>query len=72
MWTSTTRCSSRGHAVTHALKAGRKGWVQVVRGAVEVNGKAASAGDGVAIENEATSTITSRADGSEILLFDLP
>src|SRR4030081_253322 len=37
---------SRGHAVTHALKAGRKGWIQVIAGAVEVNGKAASAGDG--------------------------
>ena len=30
---------SRGHAVTHALKAGRKSWIQVVGGAVEVNGK---------------------------------
>src|ERR1700726_4134567 len=43
---------SRGHAVTHALKAGRKGWIQVIAGAVEVNGKAASAGDGVAVEDE--------------------
>src|SRR6202521_2686090 len=30
---------SRGNAVTHALKAGRKSWIQVVGGAVEVNGK---------------------------------
>src|SRR5271166_3557907 len=61
-----------GNAVRHALKPGRKGWVRVVRGGVDVNGKAAGAGDGVAIENEATLTITSSADGSEILLFDLP
>src|SRR6202790_5342473 len=35
---------SRGHAVTHALKAGRRTWIQVVGGAVEVKGKAAAAG----------------------------
>jgi redox-sensitive bicupin YhaK (pirin superfamily) len=62
---------SRGHAVTHALKAGRKGWIQVVAGAVEVNGKPASAGDGVAVEDEAALSITSRADDSEVLVFDL-
>jgi redox-sensitive bicupin YhaK (pirin superfamily) len=62
---------SRGHAVTHALKAGRKGWIQVIAGAVEVNGKAASAGDGVAVEDETVLSITSRADDSEILVFDL-
>ena len=30
-----------GDAVTNNLKTGHKSWVQVVRGAVEVNGKAA-------------------------------
>jgi redox-sensitive bicupin YhaK (pirin superfamily) len=63
---------SSGNAVRHELKVGRKSWVQVVRGSVEVNGKAAGAGDGVALEDEASLTITSREDGSEILLFDLP
>ena len=62
---------SRDRAVSHALKAGRKGWVQVVSGAVEVNGKAAAAGDGVAVEDEAVLSVTSRADGSEVLVFDL-
>jgi len=62
---------SRGHAVTHALKAGRKGWIQVIAGAVEVNGKAASAGNGVAVEDETVLSIISRADDSEILVFDL-
>ena len=62
---------SRDHAVSHALKAGRKGWVQVVSGAVEVNGKAAVAGDSVAVEDEAVLSVTSRADGSEVLVFDL-
>jgi redox-sensitive bicupin YhaK (pirin superfamily) len=63
---------SSGNAVTHELKVGRKSWVQVVRGSVEVNGKSAGTGDGVALEDEASLTITSREDGSEILLFDLP
>ncbi len=58
--------------VRHPLPTGRKSWVQVVRGAVDVNGKAANAGDGMAVEDETNLTITSRADGSEILVFDLP
>jgi redox-sensitive bicupin YhaK (pirin superfamily) len=62
---------SNGHTVAHSLKAGRKGWVQVVAGAVEVNGQAAVAGDGVAVEEEAALSITSRAEDSEILVFDL-
>ncbi len=61
-----------GDVVTQSLKVGRKSWVQVIRGAVEVNGKAAGAGDGVALESETKLTIKSRADDSEILAFDLP
>ena len=61
-----------GEAVTHALPAGRRGWVQVIRGAVDVNGQSVSAGDGVAMKDEPDLAITSRADGSEVLVFDLP
>jgi redox-sensitive bicupin YhaK (pirin superfamily) len=61
-----------GEAVTHVLRPGRRGWVQVVRGAVEVNGTAVSAGDGVAVKDEPELAITSRADGTEVLVFDLP
>ena len=61
-----------GDAVTHAFAGGRKGWVQVVRGAGEVNGKPVRAGDGVALEGEATLAVTSRAGDSEFLVFDLP
>ena len=60
------------NSVKHQLKPGRKSWVQVVRGSVDVNGKAASAGDGVALVDEAGLTITAREDNSEILVFDLP
>jgi quercetin 2,3-dioxygenase len=63
---------SSGDAITNNLKTGHKSWVQVVRGAVEVNGKAADAGDGVAVEDEAVLTVMSHADDSEILVFDLP
>ena len=61
-----------GDAVTHALAGGRKGWVQVIRGAGEVNGTPVRAGDGVALEGEATLAVTSRAGDSEFLVFDLP
>ena len=61
-----------GETVTKPLVSGRRGWVQVVWGAIDVNGRPASAGDGVAIKDEAALTVTSRADGSELLVFDLP
>jgi redox-sensitive bicupin YhaK (pirin superfamily) len=54
------------------LKPGRKSWVQVVRGSVDVNGKAAGVGDGVALQDEAGLTIMALEDNSEILVFDLP
>jgi quercetin 2,3-dioxygenase len=59
-------------AVTHALANGRRGWIQVVRGAVEVNGKTLRAGDGAAASDLPALTVTATADGSEFLLFDLP
>jgi redox-sensitive bicupin YhaK (pirin superfamily) len=58
--------------VSHDLAAGRQGWIQVVRGAVEVNGKSLRAGDGAAASGQPRLQITGKADGSEILLFDLP
>jgi hypothetical protein len=61
-----------GEQVAHHLAAGRRAWVQVVRGGVEVNGRAARAGDGVAIEAELALTVTAQAEGAEFLVFDLP
>jgi hypothetical protein len=58
--------------VTHPLAAGRRGWVQVARGAVDMNGKSLRAGDGAAVSDLPTLTVTATADGSEVLLFDLP
>ncbi|HVG30062.1 MAG TPA: pirin family protein [Pyrinomonadaceae bacterium] len=56
--------------VTHGLAAGRGAWLQVARGAVELNGKSLSQGDGAAASDEGTLTITGR-EPAEVLLFDL-
>ncbi len=59
-----------GDEVTHHLEASRHAWLQVARGAVELNGKNLSQGDGAAISNEKSLTIRGIAD-AEVLLFDL-
>ena len=59
--------------VEHQLGPGRGAWIQVARGAVDVNGSKLSEGDGAAIENETLLTIADDGSegASEILLFDL-
>lgn len=59
-----------GESVTHATTPDRKVWVQVVRGQVTVNGDAAKAGDGIALEG-ATEVVVNATSGAEILLFDM-
>jgi redox-sensitive bicupin YhaK (pirin superfamily) len=61
-----------GDQVAHALAAGRKGWLQVVRGAVNMNGHDLDAGDGAAIDGEPSLNVSAKTEGSEILVFDLP
>ena len=56
--------------VVHEFATGRHGWLQVARGAVELNGKMLSQGDGAAISNEKKVTIKGAKD-AEVLLFDL-
>lgn len=60
-----------GEAVTHELAAGRHAWLQVVKGKVTVNGTELEASDGAAVSDEKSLEIISRADETEILLFDL-
>jgi redox-sensitive bicupin YhaK (pirin superfamily) len=62
-----------GATVTHELSDGRGAWIQVVSGAIEVNGKRLVAGDGAGIEREKLLTIQgqSASGTSELLLFDL-
>ena len=54
-----------------AIAAGRLAYVHVVKGAVEVNGNALSAGDALLFEEEDRVRVASGA-GAEILVFDLP
>jgi redox-sensitive bicupin YhaK (pirin superfamily) len=61
-----------GEGVTHALAAGRKGWLQVVRGVVTMNGRELDTGDGAAVQGQDALTVTAKVDGTEILVFDLP
>ena len=56
--------------VVHPLGEQRNGWVQVARGAIVINGQDLNQGDGAAITDEATITITGR-EPAELLLFDL-
>ncbi|MGD0649592.1 MAG: pirin family protein [Verrucomicrobiia bacterium] len=56
--------------VVHQLNPNRHAWLQVARGAMTLNGKKLSAGDGAAV-SEGQSLEIEAADESEILLFDL-
>jgi quercetin 2,3-dioxygenase len=49
----------------------RYGWLQVARGAIEINGEKAGQGDGVVIVGESNLGIAA-TQPSEVLLFDLP
>ncbi|MGF1540369.1 MAG: pirin family protein [Pleurocapsa sp.] len=62
---------SYGETVNQAIAEGRSVWVQVARGAIELNGETLTAGDGAAIRQEAAISITGIADDTEVLLFDL-
>ena len=60
-----------GANVTHLMPETRYGWLQVARGAVDVNGEPADQGDGAVIVGESKIEITAR-EPAEVLLFDLP
>ena len=59
-----------GESVEHRPAEGRHAWLQVVRGAVELNGTRLGAGDGAAVSEESALTIRA-GDDSEVVLFDL-
>jgi redox-sensitive bicupin YhaK (pirin superfamily) len=64
-----TALLDEGESVTHVYEPNRYGWIQVARGEVELNGETLKAGDGAAIANESSVTLT--GTGAEVLLFDL-
>ena len=59
-----------GDAVEHVLRSGRRAWLQVARGGVELNGVRLEAGDGAAITEERALRLA-RPKDAEVLLFDL-
>jgi redox-sensitive bicupin YhaK (pirin superfamily) len=58
-------------SIAHQFARGRAGWVQIVRGGVDMNGLELSAGDGVAVSDEDEIDLQGAAPESELLLFDL-
>jgi quercetin 2,3-dioxygenase len=61
-----------GQQVEQPLAMGRRGWVQVVRGEVELAGRRLSAGDGAALTGEPRIALTGTGAQAEALVFDLP
>ena len=61
-----------GEKLTHTLATRRKGWIQVIRGAVALDGRDLVAGDGAAVANESHLSLTAKVGDTEILVFDLP
>ena len=59
-----------GETVNHALAEGRVAWLQVVKGAVQLNDQPLTSGDGAAIE-ESQITLRAAASDAEVLLFDM-
>jgi redox-sensitive bicupin YhaK (pirin superfamily) len=59
-----------GQAVSHQIPAGHSAWLQLIRGAITLNGKQLAAGDSAAIKQEQLLEITAQ-DKTELLLFDL-
>jgi quercetin 2,3-dioxygenase len=62
---------SQSESVSYAFTPDRVGWLQVVRGAVQLNDQRLSAGDGVAIAQESLIMLKGVAQDAEILLFDM-
>ena len=59
-----------GERVKYDMDQTRYGWIQVARGAIDVNGQRAAQGDGAIAIGESSLEITAE-ESAEILLFDL-
>jgi redox-sensitive bicupin YhaK (pirin superfamily) len=57
-------------SVQQSFAPGRHGWLQVLRGAVELNGVAMDTSDGATISEEKAIAITA-TEAAEVMLFDL-
>jgi len=59
-----------GQKISHTLKPGRHGWLQVAEGTVDLNGRPLKAGDGAAISDEGK-LVLAAAGPAQVILFDL-
>jgi redox-sensitive bicupin YhaK (pirin superfamily) len=59
-----------GDTLAHPLAPGRHAWLQVVEGALQVNGQTVAAGDGVAL-SEVPAVLIEATRQADFLLFDL-
>lgn len=62
---------TKDEKISYELAEKRYAWLQVVKGALEVNGEALNASDGVAISEETLLEIKATENETEFLLFDL-
>lgn len=60
-----------GDTVSYSLTSGRVAWIQVARGAVQLNDYDLTAGDGAAISEAELITLQGRSNDAEVLLFDM-
>jgi redox-sensitive bicupin YhaK (pirin superfamily) len=61
-----------GVSIDYSIRAARHAWVHCATGAIDVNGVALKAGDGLAVSDESALRLRgSGADDAELLLFDL-
>jgi quercetin 2,3-dioxygenase len=67
---STAVTRSSGDEVSYQLGGDRHAWIQMIKGAVNLNSTTLHAGDGAAVSEETSLTIRATED-AEIMLFDL-
>src|SRR5579862_3436056 len=60
-----------GDKLSYSLNSGRKAWVQIVRGSLDLNGEWLRTGDGAAVDDVASLSLAAHSDDTEFLLFDL-
>lgn len=60
-----------GQSASYEIADGRHAWIQLISGALDVNGYTVNAGDGAAISEESHLKLTAHTDKTEFLLFDL-
>jgi quercetin 2,3-dioxygenase len=64
-----SRLAAKGRII-HSMREQRHAWVQLIEGALDLNGKKLSPGDGASLDNEQEIRFES-AKGAHFLLFDL-